>query len=174
VQGLGEERRAAAARRRGQESFALAAAEPRPDLEGLDLLETVAWDYATTGLSPRCHPLAPLREDLTAQGLPDARTLNALPDGSRVRYAAMVICRQRPGTAGGVFFMTLEDETGFVNLVVWSKVFEKNSVVLRTASFLGVTGKVQVKDSVAHLIAESFWTPRLRERPRAVESRDFH
>ena len=72
-----------------------------------------------------------------------------------MRYAGLVICRQRPGTATGVVFMTLEDETGFVNVVVWSQVFEEHTVLVKTASFLGVTGKLQVQDGVVHLIAES-------------------
>jgi error-prone DNA polymerase len=84
-----------------------------------------------------------------------------------------VICRQRPGTASGVTFMTLEDETGFVNLVVWTKVFEQYMVLAKTASFLGVTGKVQAKDGVVHLIAEQLWEPLL-DAPAALASRDFH
>ena len=81
--------------------------------------ETIAWDYRTSAHSPRGHPLAALRAQLGARGLPDARTVSAMRDGRKTRYAGLVICRQRPGTAGGVVFMTLEDETGFVNLVVW-------------------------------------------------------
>jgi len=154
--------------------------EEAPAFAALDRFETIAWDYHATGLSPESHPLAPLREELAAQGLPDARSLNALADGQRVRYAGLVICRQRPGTASGVVFMTLEDESGFVNLVVWSRVFDEHAVIARTASFLGVTGTLQVRDHVAHVIAESFWTPRCRhrsdERERLPEasSRDFH
>jgi error-prone DNA polymerase len=156
-----------------QEVFELPLEERLPALPALDLLESVAWDYSTMGLSARCHPLAPLREELLALGLPEAAALNRLPDGRRARYVGLVICRQRPGTASGVVFMTLEDETGFVNLVVWSRVFEENAALLKTASVLGVTGKLQVEDGVTHLIAESFWTPRLRARPEEKESRDF-
>ena len=111
---------------------------------------------------------------LDQRKLPDAATVRVMSDGRRVRYAGMVICRQRPGTASGVVFMTLEDETGFVNVVVWSKVFEENAVLLKTTNFLGVTGKLQVKDDVVHLIAEGFWRPPLLARPRSGGSRDFH
>jgi error-prone DNA polymerase len=140
----------------------------------LDPVEAVTWDYGAMGLSPHGHPLALLRDELEALGLPDAKTLNARRNGNRVHYAGMVICRQRPGTAGGVVFMTLEDESGFVNLVVWSQVFEANALLLKTATFLGVTGKLQVEDGVAHVIGERFWVPRLRVEPEEARSRDFH
>ena len=97
-----------------------------------------------------------------------------MSDGRRIHYAGLVICRQRPGTASGVVFMTLEDETGFVNVVVWSKVYEQFKVQVKTSSFLGVSGRLQVKDGVTHLIAERFWTPKLDRGPAKVESRDFH
>ena len=100
--------------------------------------------------------------------------MTALPHGSRVRYAGIVICRQRPGTASGVTFLTLEDETGFVNLVVWLRVFEAYSLLVKTASFLGVTGHIESRDGVVHLIADSFWEPQLKRKPQPAASRDFH
>jgi error-prone DNA polymerase len=107
-------------------------------------------------------------------GLPDARTVTAMPNGRRVSYAGVVINRQRPGTAKGVVFMTLEDETGFVNVVIWKNVFKKFTVIAKTASFLGVTGKIQSDSGVVHLVAESLWDPTTRRRPRRRGSRDFH
>ncbi len=86
----------------------------------------------------------------------------------------MVICRQRPGTAKGVVFMTLEDETGFVNLVLWQNVFEKYQVVAKTTAFLGVTGTLQVESNVVHVVAESLWTPNLERTPPSQKSRNFH
>jgi error-prone DNA polymerase len=151
----------------------LAAQERKPDLEGLDLFETVVWDYRTTSLSTRAHPLATIRKQLRARGLPDARTLNAMADGARAHFAGIAICRQRPATASGVVFITLEDETGFVNLVIYTKVFEQNAVLIKTTSFLGVTGKIQKQDGVVHIIAERFWTPHFVRRPESMESRDF-
>ena len=148
--------------------------EEKPDFDSLDPLESVAWDYLNTGLSPRSHPLTLLREELTARGLPDARSLNVKADGEKVDYAGLVICRQRPGTASGVVFMTLEDESGFVNLVVWSRIFEENRVLVKTTHFLGVSGVLQVKDGITHLIAERFWRPQLNITPEKVASRDFH
>lgn len=147
---------------------------PAPSFPELGDLETLAWDYRTTSHSPRGHPLAPLREALREQGLPDARSVAALRDGRHARYAGIVICRQRPGTASGVLFMTLEDETGFVNVVVWPRVFEAHALLARTAGFLGVTGRIQAKDGVVHLVADSLWQPHLDERLVSLRSRDFH
>jgi error-prone DNA polymerase len=148
--------------------------EATPEFVPLDAFETISWDYDTTRHSPRGHPLGPLREALLKRKLPDARSVTSMSDGQRVRYAGMVICRQRPGTASGVVFMTLEDETGFVNVVIWSKIFDEHAVLIKTSSFLGITGKLQVQDGVVHLIAEGFWTPPLRLRPSSGGSHDFH
>jgi len=160
--------------RAGQAGLELASDEPAVAFKALDSFETIRWDHEFTGHSPRGHPLEPLRDELTRRRLPDARTVNQLPDGSQVHYAGMVICRQRPGTAKGVVFMTLEDETGFVNLVIWDKVYERYRLLAKTESFLGVTGKLQNQDGVAHLIARQLWTPRFSTRPEPVKSRDFH
>jgi len=140
----------------------------------LDVYESIGWDYATMNLSAQGHPLEPLRAAMRAKRLPDAGEVRAMPDGRRTHYAGLVICRQRPGTASGVVFLTLEDETGFVNVVIWSKVYEQFRVLVKTASFLGVTGRLQVRDGVTHLIADSFWRPQIDTRPVEVGSRDFH
>ncbi len=140
----------------------------------LSELETVVWDYEATGHSPRGHPLGALRAKLSALGLPDARAVASLPNGKRVRYAGLVIVRQRPGTAKGVVFMTLEDETGFVNLVLWKDVFDRYALVAKTSSFLGVTGKIQRESSVVHVVVESLWEPETLSRKARVQSRDFH
>ena len=70
--------------------------------------------------------------------------------------------------------MTLEDETGFVNIVVWESIFQRYSVLAKTVSFLGITGKLQVEDGVVHLIAEELWKPRVELQPTGTPSRDFH
>src|SRR4029079_3685350 len=136
--------------------------------------EEIAWDHASSAHSTRGHPLEPLRAELRAQRLPDARCVSALVHGERTRYAGLVICRQRPGTASGVTFMTLEDESGFVNLVIWRKVFDKYPLLARTRSFLGVTGKLQKEDGVVNVVVEELWDPPVRARPTEVESHDFH
>ena len=148
--------------------------ETLPLFDTLDPFETIDWDYRTTYHSPRGHPLTTLRDQLSARGLPDARTLNGREHGRRVRYAGMVICRQRPGTASGVVFMTLEDETGFVNLVLWKKVFEQHALIAKTTAFLGVSGRLQSQDGVVHLIADELWKPEVDLTPDVGKSRDFH
>ena len=152
----------------------LASCEPQLDFEPLSEFETIAWDYQYSAHSTRGHPLAPLRDALTSRKLPDARTVAAMRDGRRVRYAGIVICRQRPATASSVTFMTLEDETGFVNVVVWKRVFDEHAVLARTASFLGVTGKLQSESGVVHIVADALWTPEITARPPTAGSRDFH
>ncbi|OGQ78729.1 MAG: error-prone DNA polymerase [Deltaproteobacteria bacterium RIFCSPLOWO2_12_FULL_60_19] len=177
-EGFDQDRRAAlwdmkALVRRREESLALEAREANPSFDSLTDFEEVNWDYRTTSHSPRRYPLAPLRAALRAQRLPDARSVAAMPHGAQVRYAGLVICRQRPGTAGGVVFMTLEDETGFVNLVVWERVFEQYATLVKTANFLGVSGTVQADEGVVHIVAEEFWLPQVDLEVAGAPSRDF-
>jgi error-prone DNA polymerase len=161
------------AARRPKASLPLPAEAPAPRFAQLDALDTIGWDRRHSYHSVRGHPLSVLRPALSAQGLPDAQTLNALPHGRRARYAGLVINRQHPGSANGVTFMTLEDETGWVNLVVWEQVFRDHHVIARTANPLGVTGTVQSQDGVIHLVAEHFWRPELPRNAAALPSRDF-
>jgi error-prone DNA polymerase len=140
----------------------------------LGALDEILWDYRASDHSTLGHPLAPLRDELRANRWPDARTLAAGRDGQRSEYVGIVICRQRPGTAKDVVFMTLEDETGFVNLVIWPQVFAQFNHVLRAHSLLGITGRLQVQEAIVHLIAEQVWAPRLSRPVVSVASRDFH
>jgi error-prone DNA polymerase len=156
------------------QSLEMSVHEINPRFDPLSDFEEVGWDYRRTAHSARRHPLEPLRRDLIRQGIPDASTVATMQNGATIRYAGLVICRQRPGTAGGVVFMTLEDETGFVNVVVWESVFQRYAVLAKTVSFLGITGKLQVEDGVVHLVAESLWKPRVELKPANVRSRDFH
>lgn len=179
LEGLGLDRRQALwdgrkLIRQRRELLVLREREPQPPLPELDLAETLLWDYQTTGLSPRGHPLEAVREELAGLGLPTADAVRAVPNGRKVRYAGSVICRQRPGTAKGVVFLTLEDETGFVNIVIWQDVWKRHAWTVKTTPLLGVTGKIQSEDGVVHVVAESFWTPRLPHRPAKTVSRDFH
>ena len=152
----------------------LSVQESDPELDPLSALEEVGWDYYRTAHSVRRHPLQPFRSMLTAQGLPDAHSVAAMKNGENIRYAGLVICRQRPGTAGGVVFMTLEDETGFVNVVVWESVFQRYSVLAKSVSFLGITGTLQIEDDVVHLVAQTLWQPEVKIKPAKTSSRDFH
>jgi error-prone DNA polymerase len=160
--------------REQKEALSLPARERRPKFAPLSDFEEVGWDYRRSSHSARRHPLEPLRANLIRQGLPDARAVASMQNGEKVRYAGLVICRQRPGTAGGVVFMTLEDETGFVNAVIWENVFQRYAVLAKTVSFLGITGKLQSEDGVVHLVAEELWEPKIELKPASVTSRDFH
>ena len=157
----------------GQPMLPLESLAPLPGLADLDAFHRVTWDYHALGHSTRAHPLETVREELTRRGIPTARALGEMGDGVRSGYAGFVICRQRPATAAGVTFMTLEDETGFVNLVVWERVFERYRVLAKTCTLLGVTGTVQAADGVTHLVAEELWRVPLSTRLDVVTSRDF-
>jgi DNA-directed DNA polymerase III PolC len=148
--------------------------ESVPTFASLSDIDTVAWDFRTMNHSARSHLLEPFRAELAAKGLPEARAVARMRDGRRVDYAGIVICRQRPGTASGVVFMTLEDETGFVNTILWPSVYEQYTVAARTLSFLGVSGKVQAADGVVHVVVDKLWDPREYARPAPMMSRDFH
>ncbi|MFP4600930.1 MAG: error-prone DNA polymerase, partial [Persicimonas sp.] len=147
--------------------------EKTPDFDELESFETISWDYRTTSHSTRGHPLAHLRERLTDMGLPDAKTVRQMRHDRFVNYAGLVICRQRPSTASGTIFMTLEDETGFLNLIVWPSVYEDFKLLCKTQDFLGISGQLQSEAGVVHLIAETLWRPRLEQSPRGAKSRDF-
>ncbi len=147
--------------------------EVLPEFESLGAFETIGWDYISAGHSTLGHPLGPLRGQLDSMGLPTAQRVSSMKNGRRIRYAGMVICRQRPATASGVTFMTLEDETGFVNLVIWKDVFKQHEVIAKTAPFLGISGHIQSQDGVSHLIAKELWVPQLDLRPESAGSRDF-
>ena len=150
--------------------------EAVPRFAPLDRFESIAWDHRTTGSSTRGHPLLPIRNRIAAAGLPTALEITKLRNGVRTRYAGIVICRQRPGTASGVVFMTLEDETGFVNLILWPDVFEKHRQLAQTLSFLGAAGKVQAENESTHIVVEQLFRPEISRMPKPPEvpSRDFH
>ena len=135
--------------------------------------EKIVWDYESSGLSSTGHPMENLRPQLTRCGYPDAATVQRTPHGRWIKYAAMVICRQRPATAKGTVFFTLEDETGFVNVIVWPKVFEEHFVIARSTGFLGVEGQIQNARGVVHLVAKKLYRPNLQAVVE-VGSRNFH
>lgn len=156
-----------------RDSLAFGESPPAPRFEDLTREEEIIWDYRTADHSPRGHPLQALRQALRAQGLPEARAVAGLPNGRHVRYAGVVICRQSPATASGVTFMTLEDETGFVNVVLWEHVFDAFPALAKAAPFLGVTGRIQAEGGVVHLVAEALWRPTVALDLPGVHSRDF-
>jgi error-prone DNA polymerase len=127
-------------------------------LPAMPLSEHVVEDYATTGLSLKAHPVRFFRDRLTRRGVISNAEHRAvdLPPNSLVTVAGLVLVRQMPGTAKGVVFMTIEDETDNANIIVWPKVFAKNRRTVMTARFLAVHGRVQRAGLVVHIVAERF------------------
>jgi error-prone DNA polymerase len=165
--------------------------EPQIPLSAMTHNEHVFEDYQTAGLSLKGHPCQFLRPDLERLGAitNKAHRSDALPQDSIVIVAGMVVTRQRPGTASGVVFMTIEDETDISNIIVWPKTFEKYRRTVMSSRFVAIRGRVQRVGIVVHVIAESLIDlavvlPRIREadkvhRPVQLEfsqfkSRDFH
>jgi error-prone DNA polymerase len=148
--------------------------EPALRLPAPGEAEEVVADYASLGLALGRHPLALLRPRLRDSGLIPAAAVQALAHGSRARAAGLVTCRQRPDTASGVIFVTLEDETGCVNVVVWRDLAERQRRELLGARLLAVDGRIERDGDVVHLMAR-----RLADRSALLgellaPSRDFH
>jgi error-prone DNA polymerase len=142
---------------------------PAPS-EGQDIIA----DYASLGLTLGRHPLALLRERLRRLRLGDSKSIQALPHGAAARTAGLVTCRQRPDTASGVIFVTLEDEHGNVNVVVWSSLVERQRRELLGARLLGVHGTIERDGDVVHLVAKRLVDHSELLGPLETQSRDFH
>jgi error-prone DNA polymerase len=184
---LGLDRRAAlwavrALRRAGDKDdlplfahFASPALEPDVDLPPMRLGEQVVEDYRRLHLSLKAHPVSFLRDELRRRGILRHDELAAAKSGRRVTVAGLVLVRQRPGSAKGVIFMTLEDETAVANTIVWPQVFETFRPIVLGARLVCVTGKLQNEFGVIHVIAERLddLTPlleRLAERTGCVQA----
>ncbi len=123
-------------------------------LPTMRLGEHIVQDYMTLHLSLKAHPLSLLRRRLAARGIAQNETLAAMANGKRVTVAGLVLVRQRPGTAKGVVFVTLEDETGITNAIVWPAVFEKFRRTLLASRLLAVHGVLQRQGLVMHVVAD--------------------
>jgi error-prone DNA polymerase len=128
--------------------------EPAQSLKPASTAREVVDDYAAIGLSLKAHPLSFLRAPLSRRGVITAADLAGMKDGRRVKVAGLVLIRQRPGSAKGVMFMTLEDETGQINAIVWPSLFERFRKVVFSADMMGVEGKLQREGDVIHVIAD--------------------
>jgi len=130
-------------------------------------------DYQACGLTLRRHPLALLRPRLEQRRLLSAREVGEAPPGAQVRTSGLVINRQRPASAKDVTFVTLEDETGYVNLLVWPDLAERQRTVLLGARLLSVVGEVQRHSGVTHLIARRLGDDSALLGGLLTRSRDF-
>lgn len=130
-------------------------ADPPVTLPVMPVCEQVVADYQTLRLSLKAHPMRFLRSSLRAQGYVSARDLTGLRNGATVKMAGLVLIRQRPGSAKGVCFITIEDETGSANLVLWPKVFEAFRKPAMTARVLALEGRIQRAEGVTHVVVTS-------------------
>ncbi|MGO4562994.1 error-prone DNA polymerase [Rhizobiales bacterium 3FA27D7] len=128
--------------------------EPSVSLRPMTAGSEVVEDYGHTGLSLRAHPVSFLREDLRRRRIVSLAEAMDARDGRWLEAAGIVLVRQRPGSAKGVLFVTLEDETGIGNLVIWPKVFDANRRALLSAGMLAVRGRIQREGAVVHLVAQ--------------------
>jgi DNA-directed DNA polymerase III PolC len=142
----------------------------RPPREGQDIVA----DYGSTGLTLRRHPLSLLREKLERRGVLPTQDLRQQPNGRQVITAGLVITRQRPGSASGVIFVTLEDETGYVNLIVWNSVAVAQRAPLLESRLLEVHGQLQREGEVQHVIARRLINLSAMLGDLTVASRNFH
>jgi error-prone DNA polymerase len=129
-------------------------AEGQIELPGMRLSEHVVQDYATTGLSLKAHPVSFVREDLSRLHVLPAAQLRQAKDGDAVKVAGLILVRQRPGTASGICFITLEDETGVANIVVFPKLFDAYRKEIIQSRLLMVEGKLQKEGEVIHVIVK--------------------
>jgi error-prone DNA polymerase len=118
--------------------------------EGREVVE----DYRSKGLTLRHHPVAFLREELERRRMIRCSDLNRVRDGQRVTVPGLVLVRQKPGSAGGVTFMTIEDETDVANLVIWPSLFEQQRRLILSAGMIACRGRVKKEGQVIHLVAE--------------------
>jgi error-prone DNA polymerase len=133
-----------------REKFAEPATRILPMKPGRDVVE----DYRSVGLSLRRHPVSFLRAELAGLGAITAAALEKLRDGKRVTVAGIVLVRQKPGSAKGVMFITAEDETGHVNIIVWPKIFEQQRRLILSAGMIACQGRLQREGDVMHVVAE--------------------
>ncbi len=156
-------------------SSTLLASEPDIALPPMPLGEEVVNDYRFLRLSLRAHPAKFLRADLSARNVQPNDALRTIKTGMRVTISGLVTCRQRPGSAKGVVFMTLEDETSVANVIVWPKIFERVRPIVLGARYVSVTGRVQSQSDVIHVVADeiedlTFLLARLAEQGADIDS----
>jgi error-prone DNA polymerase len=149
-------------------------AEPAPNLPKISLKETVYADYERTGLSLNAHPISLIRADLKPFKLQPCKALRHARQGQWMKVGGLVLIRQRPSTALGIVFCTLEDETGTANLVIRPPIYQKYRVAARSAIALIVSGRVERQGDVVHL-----QTTHIQDMSKALKdlrsvSRDFH
>jgi len=140
----------------------------------MEPVEVAVADLWSTGVAPTGHPTQFLRTDLNARGIVRNEMLRGIASGAHVRISGLVTCRQRPGSAKGVVFMTIEDESAVANVIVWPKVFERVRPVVLGARYVAVTGRLQQESGVIHVVADQLedlthWLAQLAEHGAEIE-----
>jgi error-prone DNA polymerase len=157
------------------ELAAQAAEAPAPDrtpLPEMTLWERLCADFTTTSLTVGSHPMRQIRPHLGCRTW-SAQQLKTIRNGRSVTVVGAAICRQRPGTAKGVFFLSLEDETGIINCVLWPNLFERHRLMVAQEPYMLIRGKVQKSQGTIHVIARRVEALRLNDAPKSA-SHDFH
>ena len=149
--------------------------EPDVTLPAMKLPEHVVNDYRTLRLSLKAHPMTFLRAQMTAARIVSCGEVKAMRDGLRVSVGGVILVRQRPGSASGVVFMTIEDETGVANAVIWPTVLERMRNVVMGARLVVIHGSVQRHEDIIHVVAErledkNHWLDRLSEDGETLEA----
>lgn len=147
--------------------------EPTPMLSKPTEGQNIVADYRTTGLTLERHPLCLLRGHLNCYRYVVAEQLAARQNGQALNVAGLVVTKQRPATASGVTFVTLEDETGQINLIVWKKIAEQYRSTLLNARLMGIAGELQIEGKVIHVIARQLFDHTEMLGELSVQSRDF-
>ncbi len=148
--------------------------EPVAPLRALTGRQETAFDLWSTGVSPRQQPIVHFRPMLERQGVLVAQRLREMPSNLVCRVGGLVITRQRPGTAKGFVFLTLEDETGLVNVIVRPDVYERNRRVIRQSMALVIEGKLQKEGGSIDVLARRFWPFDAGGLLDGVRARNFH
>ena len=129
-------------------------AEPAVTLPDMPAGEHVVHDYRFLTLSLKAHPVSFMREGFAQMGIVSSRALARTPAGRWVTVAGLVLVRQRPGSANGVIFMTIEDETGIANIIVWERTFKKDRLQVMGSRLVKVRGRLQSQSGVIHVVAD--------------------
>jgi error-prone DNA polymerase len=153
--------------------ISLADREPKTTLPAMPPGEHVIHDYRSLGLSLKAHPVSFLRSRLDRSGVMPNEQLPSVADGRRVTVSGLVLVRQRPGK-GNAIFLTLEDENGIANIIIWQRDFERLMPVIMGSRFVRVTGKLQTESGVIHIVAQKIddltsWLADLSEKAQVIE-----
>ncbi|HEY9179846.1 MAG TPA: DNA polymerase III subunit alpha, partial [Candidatus Baltobacteraceae bacterium] len=148
--------------------------EPAAAFKAVSTRRETAFDLWSTGVTPKVQPIAHVRRELDARGILPAEKLAAMPRNLICKVGGMVITRQRPGTAKGFVFLTLEDETGLVNVIVRPDVYEKYRRTIRQCDTLIVEGQLQKEGGCIDLLARKAWAFNIKDLTEGVRARNFH